>query len=97
MESGATSLWLLFGVFILGYVMGRFARATDEDRALAQPAQDPRLLVAKLSADARADIETLLADKKVIPAIRRLREDTGAGLRDGKLAIDEIRRSRPEL
>ncbi|RFB05175.1 hypothetical protein [Parvularcula marina] len=97
MESGATSLWLLFGVFILGYVMGRFARATDEDRALAQPAQDPGLLVSKLTAEARADIDNLLAEKKVIPAIRRLREDTGAGLRDAKLAVDEIRRSRPEL
>ena len=92
MELGAQSLWLLMGVFFIGYVMGRFARPTDEDKMLSQPVESPGVLLARLSAEARADVVAMLADKKMIPAIRRLREDTGAGLREAKLAVDELKR-----
>ena len=89
----SNTLWLMAGAFAAGTLFGRFARQTDEDKALSSgPAQEPARLLGKLSGEARADIDKLLAEKKTIPAIKRLREDTGAGLRDAKLAIDELRR-----
>ena len=42
----------------------------------------------RLSDEARADIEELLARGRTIDAIKRYRDDTGAGLAEAKAAVE---------
>ncbi|MGB6179638.1 MAG: hypothetical protein WBF79_00180 [Rhodococcus sp. (in: high G+C Gram-positive bacteria)] len=45
-----------------------------------------------LNEDSRAEIHRLLADHKKIQAIKIYREQTGAGLRDAKVAVESLER-----
>ena len=54
--------------------------------------QAAEALFASLSSEAQSEVDRLLRDGKLIAAVKAVREETGAGLRDAKLAVD-MRRS----
>jgi len=84
----AFTAWTAFA-----YAMGRRAGRRAAARDLSAP---PSRLVslAELPLDVRKAIETELETGDRIGAIRRLRAETGIGLRDAKLSVEAIVRLR---
>ncbi len=90
--------WLLLaGVAYVAFMIGRSTagpRESVEAREMRrmnekQAAADA---FAALSPDVRSDVDRLLMDKQVIQAIKVIREHTGMGLKDSKLAADQRRK-----
>lgn len=84
----------------VGYFAFRIGRATGRPRESAEERQMRRMqeetnaanAFAELSPAVQTDVDRLLMDKKVIEAIKVIREHTGLGLRDAKLATDHRRK-----
>jgi ribosomal protein L7/L12 len=81
-------------VALIAYVIGNIV-----GRSSAKPKETPTEFyqrreenISALSATARAEVEQLIRDKKIIAAVRAFREHTGKGLKESKEAVDEIRR-----
>ena len=73
-----TTVVFIAVAFVVGYVLGGRGKG---DRAPDPPPPDPAAL---------ARVRPILSSEGKIAAIRAYREDTGAGLREAKLAVDTL-------
>jgi ribosomal protein L7/L12 len=73
---------IAFGALVAGYVVGRFASfGQSHVSTLSRP----------LTAGEREEIVALLVERQDIQAIRRIRELTGAGLKDAHQAVQLLK------
>lgn len=77
-----TTIGLVAGGFLVGYVVGRVSGGSREPPAPPAP----------VDADALSAVRPILEREGKIAAIRAYRERTGVGLRDAKLAVDRLGR-----
>ncbi len=92
-----TQIWLLMAA--VAYIAFMAGRATAnrgdaesrETRALRQQESAERIF-SEMDASIREEVDRLLNDGKIINAVKIVRENTGLGLRDAKLAVDWRRR-----
>lgn len=87
-------VWVLLAfvavaAFWLGRMTGR-AEGSPENR-MAQSAASSELF-SSMAPDKQADVDRLISERKYIEAIKLVRDVTGAGLREAKLAVDERRK-----
>jgi len=79
----------------VAYAAYLFGRATarreggesGEERRLRE-AHDAERLFSSLSASKQEEVDRLLTDGHVIAAVKAIREETGSGLKEAKLATD---------
>ena len=91
-------MWLLAalaaGVLIGAYLNSRVGIQTGSARSSKVPDTDTQRLAEKnarrLSSKARAGIEQLLAEDRIIEAVRDCRGELGCGLKEAKDVIDLI-------
>lgn len=93
----STQLWLLLiavaGVaFILGRATAGGANAEDRAAREMRERQEAERLFAAMPPDAQQDVDALIADGQTIEAVKKVREHSGAGLREAKSAVD-VRRT----
>ena len=76
-------------VAVIAFIVGRMTvvRVTDGGASVA----DIESTVAGLSSDARLAVEAKIREGKFIEGVKLMRERTGMGLRDSKLACDRIK------
>lgn len=92
--------WLIVAViafcaFILGRASARGGEGGGESRQ-ARRLHDIERATAALAAlemSKQAELDRLITDGRIIDAVRLLREATGMGLYESKLAVDERRKS----
>ena len=73
------------------YAMGRAAGRREGARGLSAP-PPRRVTLAELPVDARKAIEADLANGDKIGAIRRLRSETGLGLKEARESVEAMAR-----
>ncbi len=91
-------LIVLIAVAYFAFMVGRATggrRESDETRSMRQmqQEQDAADAFAALSPSIQNDVDRLLADKKLIEAVKLIREHTGKDLKDSK-DIADMRRKR---
>lgn len=86
---------IAFGAFILGRASARGGDGGGESRQARRlrESEEATAAFAALDLSKQADIDRLIADGRIIDAVKLLRESTGMGLYESKLAIDERRRN----
>ncbi len=90
-------IWLLMAaVAYVAFMTGRATanrgdKESRESRALRRQENAERIF-SEMSASTREEVDRLLSDGKIIHAVKAIREETGLGLRDAKLAVDWRRR-----
>lgn len=88
--------WLLAaGAAALGFIFGRLSAGGgggDREVRRMQAQEQSRQALASLSPNRQAEIDQLVRDKRVIEAIKLMRETSGLGLKESKDAIDARRR-----
>ncbi|MHA7870761.1 MAG: hypothetical protein ACX939_00270 [Hyphococcus sp.] len=81
-----------YAAFLFGRASAnREGRESREERQM-RTAHEAEQLFSSLSPSKQEEVDRLLTDGQLIPAIKAIREETGAGLRDAKLAADYRRR-----
>lgn len=89
----SNQMWLLLiavaGVaFILGRATAAGANAEDRAEREMRERQEAERLFASMSPDAQQEVDALIADGKTIQAVKIVRENSGADLREAKKAVD---------
>ncbi len=91
-------LWLLMGA--VAYAAFLFGRATaggaspeEREHKRMEQRQQAAQLFSSLSPDAQQQVDERIRAGKIIEAIKIVREYSGAGLRESKLAVDARRAS----
>lgn len=85
-DGALTWVWVVIALAV-GFILGK-ASPTREAREAARAAAGVNLT--RLSSEARARAEAALDQRKMIEAVKIIREDLGADLRDSKLVADLI-------
>lgn len=93
---------ILLVMAAVAYIAYLFGRATvrreggegREERQLRE-AHEAERLFSSLSASKQEEVDRLLTEGQVIAAVKAIREESGAGLREAKLATDYRRRMLP--
>lgn len=86
----------------VAYVAYLFGRATarreggeSREERRTREAHDAERLFSSLSSSKQEEVDRLLTEGQVIAAVKAIREETGSGLKDAKLATDYRRRMLP--
>ena len=89
-----TLLWLLAAA-VFGFWFGRVTAVSKSDRRLldAEKRRHLATLLGGLKPELRRDVQGLLSEGRMIEAVKRVREDTGLGLKHAKELVDALRRS----
>ncbi len=93
-----TGGWLvLAAVAFVAFRIGRMSAGKSEsagerEMRRMQEEQAAEDTFASLSPSVQADVDRLLADKKVIDAVKVVRENTGKGLKESKDVVDQRRK-----
>lgn len=92
-------LWMLMAaVAYVAYLFGRASARGEgsgegrEERRMREDHEAERAF-SSLPPSKQADVDRLLSEKKLIAAIKVIREETGIGLRDAKLAAERRQRA----
>lgn len=94
--------WLIVAVIaFVAFLFGRASARGGEGGGGGESRQARRLreteeataALAALDLSKQADLDRLIADGRIIDAVKLLREATGMGLYESKLAVDERRKS----
>ncbi len=88
--------WLLIAfIAYVAFTIGRMSKSaeTPEARATRRMEEETRAADAfsSLSPSIQSDVDRLLMDKKLIEAIKVIREHTGLGLKESKIAAEQRR------
>ena len=95
-------IWLLMAaVAYVAFMVGRASvnrgdKESHEARAMRREENAERVF-SELSTSATEEVDRLIRDNKIINAVKVVRENTGLGLRDAKLAVDWRRRMMGEM
>jgi ribosomal protein L7/L12 len=96
---GPSSLLTLLLALFVGYVLGRThaslrdpRRVDEKKRTALAAAQSTQDIVRRMPPDVRSNVERLIAEGKLIEAIRDVRSALNIGLKEAKNAVEEIRR-----
>jgi ribosomal protein L7/L12 len=87
------SFSVVAAVAVLAFVLGVLAARRRSKETVIWEA--PRSSVAHDAAIADPELLALLEQKQLIPAIKRYRQLTGAGLKESKDAVEELQRTLP--
>ncbi|PQA88513.1 hypothetical protein [Hyphococcus luteus] len=93
-----TGGWLaLAAVAYVAFMIGRMSAAKGEtagerEMRRMQEEQAAEDAFASLSPSVQADVDQLLAEKKIIEAVKVIRENTGKGLKESKDVVDQRRK-----
>lgn len=96
---GPQQFWLLIAVAVAAFLFGRASARggggngeSDEARRM-RIEQAAEQAFSSLTPMAQADVDQLLTNGKLIEAIKRIREETGLGLKDAKDTADYRKRA----
>jgi hypothetical protein len=86
-------LWFLMAaVAYLGYLFGRSSRGgmsyEDRQHRRMQQRQEAERLFSGLQPKIQQDVDALIQQGEIIQAIKVVRENSGAGLKEAKQAVD---------
>ncbi|MAW81701.1 MAG: hypothetical protein CMI63_15800 [Parvularcula sp.] len=89
--------WGLIAVLAyVAFMAGRMTRSGEspETRAMRRMEEETKAADAfsSLSPSVQSEVDRLLMDKKLIEAIKVIREHTGLGLKDSKIAAEQRRK-----
>jgi ribosomal protein L7/L12 len=96
------SLLHLIAAALVGFITGRIVAAANDPGRKADPKQQPRREAAsaetnrdRLPPHVRSAIAKLLADGRIIEAVRDVRAALGIGLKEAKDVVDLMREDPP--
>ncbi len=96
--SDPRDFWLLLAAAIgFAFILGRAMRAREEggETRVERRQREAAEALAQFNAltpDKQAEIDALVTNNRIIEAIKRVREETGMGLKESKDAVDVRRR-----
>ncbi|MEQ8177265.1 MAG: hypothetical protein RIC52_01415 [Amphiplicatus sp.] len=96
--SDPKDFWLLLAAAIgFAFILGRAMRARDTGETRVERRQreaaDALAQFNALTPDKQSEIDALVANNRIIDAIKRVREESGMGLKESKDAVDARRRA----
>ena len=86
----ATQIWISAAVAVAAFILGRVSVGSPSERARStlMAEEEASRTYARLSSSARAEVDRLLADGRMIEAVKLIRAELNTGLYEAKQAVD---------
>jgi ribosomal protein L7/L12 len=89
-DLSVTQIWLIAAVAVAAFILGRMTAGSASERARSKliAEQEASRNSARLSSVTGAEVDRLLADGKMIEAIKLIRAELNTGLYEAKQIVD---------
>ena len=85
---------ILIATALMGFFSGRASKETDAGgMPYLKDFDEANAAFANLTPEGQSEVDQLLRDGKLINAVKRIREETGRGLKDAKMIVDARRKT----